>query len=306
MRIVIAGGSGLLGGLLRDALRRDGHDIVILTRGQGSHDHAEATRFVTWTPDGTIGPWAAELEGAAAVVNLAGESIAGRRWSAAHKQRILDSRIFATRSLAAAIARATRPPGVLLSGSAVGYYGPRGDEIVTESTPAGGDFLARVGLAWESEALAVADRIRVVLARTGIVLSRDGGALPPMLLPFWLGAGGPMGSGRQFWPWVHWRDWVDLVRFAIRTPAASGPINITAPTPVTNRDFVKALGRAMHRPAFLPTPGFALKIILGEMAEPLILTGQRAVPTRAEELGYSFTYPTVDQALQALFSKNAS
>jgi len=302
MRIVIAGGSGLLGRLLSDALRRDGHHLVVLTRGEPRPDGA--TKLVTWNPDGSVGAWSMELEGAGVVVNLAGESIAGRRWTAAHKQRIRDSRVLATRSLVTAIGKAAQPPGVFISGSAVGYYGPHGDEVVTESTPAGSDFLAEVGVAWEAEAQAAEWRTRVVLIRTGIVLSREGGALPPLLPPFWFGVGGPMGTGRQYWPWIHWRDWVDLVRFAIRTSTLSGPVNATAPTPVTNREFTRALGKAMHRPAFVPTPGFALKLLLGEMAEPLVLTGQRAVPAKAEEMGFSFTYREIGQALDALF-KNA-
>lgn len=301
MRIVIAGGSGLLGGLLQHALRRDGHELVVFTRGAAVHDRASATRSVTWVPDGSTGPWAAEIDGAGAVVNLAGESIAGRRWTDAHKARIRDSRILATRSLVAAIGRAAHPPGVLISGSAVGYYGPCGDEIVTEATPAGSDFLARVAAAWESEALLARPRTRVVLVRTGIVLAREGGALPQMLPPFWFGAGGAVGSGRQYWPWIHWRDWVDLVRFALRTAALSGPMNATAPSPVTNRDFARAVGRAISRPSFMPAPGFALKLMLGEMAEALLLSGQRAVPQKAEDLGFNFTYPTIDSALRALF-----
>ncbi len=315
MRTVIAGGTGLLGGLLGEALRRDGHQLVILTRGAPRHDHAatppsplrgfgEASmRFVTWTPEGSAGAWADEIDGAAAVVNLAGESIAGRRWTATQKARIHDSRVLATRSLTAAIARASQPPPVLVSGSAVGYYGPRGDDILTESTPAGRDFLAGVAVAWEAEALAAAAYTRVVLVRTGIVLSRDGGALPRMLPPFWFGAGGPVGSGRQYWPWVHWRDWVDLVRFAIRTPALSGPMNATAPSPVANGEFARALGRVLRRPAIMPAPGFALRLLLGEMAQALLLTGQRAVPAKAEALGFAFTYPALEAALQALFMK---
>ncbi|MGE0702883.1 MAG: TIGR01777 family oxidoreductase [Vicinamibacterales bacterium] len=302
MRIVIAGGSGLLGRLLSEALRHDGHELVVLTRGEPRRD--AGTTFVKWTPDGSPGPWSSEIDGAGVVVNLAGESIAGRRWTAAHKQRIRDSRVLATRSLVAAIGKTARAPGALISGSAVGYYGPHGDEIVTEATPAGSDFLAEVGVAWEAEAQAAEWRTRVVLVRTGIVLSREGGALPPLLRPFWFGVGGPLGSGRQYWPWIHWRDWVDLVRFAIRTSTVSGPLNATAPAPVTNRDFTRALGRAMHRPAVIPTPGFALKLLLGEMAEPLILTGQRAVPAKAEEMGFSFTYGEIGQALDAIFKRS--
>lgn len=306
MRIVIAGGSGLLGTLLRDALQHDDHELVVLTRGPAGQEQSAATRFVSWTPDGSAGPWAAEVDGAGAVVNLAGESIAGRRWSAAQKARIRDSRVFATRSLAEAVSRADVPPPVFISGSAVGYYGPRGDEIVTETTPAGDDYLSNVAEAWEHEALAAAGHTRVVLLRTGLVLTLKGGALPSMLPPFWFGVGGPVGSGRQYWPWIHWRDWVDLVRFALRTDTASGPMNATAPQPVTNREFARTLGRAIRRPTLFPAPAFALRLMLGEMAGPLLLTGQRAVPDKALALGFDFSYPTLESAFAAIFARRAN
>ena len=259
-------------------------------------------RSVAWTPNGDAGPWAREIDNAAAVVNLAGESIAAKRWTDAHKKRILDSRVLATRSLAAAIRSASTPPPVFVSGSAVGYYGPCGDEIVVEDTRAGSDFLAHVCVQWEAEAQKAGDRTRVVCIRTGLPLERDGGALPAMLPPFWFGAGGPLGSGRQYWPWIHRADWVALLRWAIDTPSAAGPINATGPAPVTNRHFVRALGRAMHRPAFMPAPGFALRLLLGEMADALLLAGQRAVPTKAQRLGFTFRYASVEDALSAIFA----
>jgi uncharacterized protein (TIGR01777 family) len=302
MKIVIAGGTGFLGRPLTDALLHDGHSVVLLTRATASAD--ALARRVVWRPDGSVGEWASELEGAGALINLAGESIAGRRWSAAHKQRILESRLLATKSLCEAIRRATTPPAVLVSGSAVGYYGPLGDQVATEDTSPGRDFLASVCVKWETEAMqASTTRTRVVCIRTGIVLERDGGALPQMLPPFWFGAGGPVGSGRQFWPWIHRRDWVDLVRFAIANGAVVGPLNASAPQPVTNREFAKALGRAMHRPAFMPAPGFALKLLLGEMADALLLSGQRAVPAKAQRLGFKFRYEALDAALANLFGK---
>ena len=302
MKIVIAGGTGFLGRPLTDALRHDGHAVLHLSRQSPSQDGP--TRRLTWKPDGSAGPWAAELDDAGAVINLAGESIAGRRWSADHKRRILDSRLLATKSLVEAIRRAAAPPAVFISGSAVGYYGPLDDQIVTEDTPPGRDFLASVCTRWEAEAMeAESDRTRVVRIRTGLVLERDGGALPPMLPPFRFGAGGPVGSGRQFWPWIHRRDWIDLVRFALATPAVVGPLNLTGPQPVVNNEFAKALGRAMHRPSMLPAPAFALKLLLGEMAEALILSGQRAVPAKAQRLGFKFAYNTVDAALADLFKK---
>ena len=302
MKIVIAGGTGFLGQPLAAALAAAGHTPVLLSRPAGPA--RSNFRLVSWTPDGSVGTWAAEIDGAGAVVNLAGESIAGHRWTSAQKQRILDSRVRATGSLVEAIGRAASPPPVLVSGSAVGYYGPLDDRIVNEETPGGHDFLATVCVRWEAEAMrAVSVRTRVVCIRTGLVLERDGGALPQMLPPFWFGAGGPIGSGRQYWPWIHRQDWIDLVRFAIETPTLSGPLNVTAPEPVPNRDFAKALGRAMRRPAFMPAPGFALKLLLGEMAEGLLLSGQRAVPAKAERLGFTFTYPRLDAALAAIFKR---
>ncbi|HZT75730.1 MAG TPA: TIGR01777 family oxidoreductase [Vicinamibacterales bacterium] len=279
MRTIIAGGTGFLGRPLAAALAADGHEVVALPRG---------------STDG--------IDGADVVVNLSGEPIAGTRWSAAQKQRILDSRITTTRRIAEAIRAARRPPRVFVSGSGVGYYGPRGDEIVTEAEGPGGDFLAGVCVAWEAEAGRAADCTRVVRVRTGLVLERDGGALPQMLPPFWFGAGGPVGSGRQYWPWIHRADWIALVRWTIETDAVEGAINATAPAPATNRAFASALGRALHRPAFLPAPAMALRLMLGEMADALLLSGQRAVPEKAQRLGFTFRYPELDRALTALFA----
>jgi uncharacterized protein len=295
MHLVIAGGTGFLGTPLANALRAEKHRISVLSRTKTA-----ASDVIVWDPNGQVGSWAAALEGADAVINLAGEPIAERRWTAERKQRILRSRVDATRSLAAAIHACAKPPRVLISGSGVGFYGPCGDEVVTESHPAGSDFLAGVCVEWEAEALAAQAHTRVVLVRTGLVLARDGGALPKMLPPFWFGAGGPVGSGRQYWPWIHRQDWIDLVRFAISTDTVEGAINATAPAPVTNREFAKALGRAIHRPAITPVPEFVLKVILGEMSQAL-LTGQRAVPESGERAGFKFTYRTLESALADLF-----
>jgi uncharacterized protein (TIGR01777 family) len=303
MRIVLAGGTGFLGRALAASLAADSHEIVILTRRHGS-PKANGARFVQWSPDGATDGFVRAIDGADVVVNLAGESIAGRRWSPAHKKRIVESRVNSTRSLAAAIARADHPPPVFISGSAVGIYGPHGDEIVTEETPPGSDFLADVAVQWEAEALrAASPSTRVTCVRTGLVLERDGGALPEMLLPFKLFAGGPVGSGRQYWPWIHREDWVGLVRWSIGLANGAGPINATAPNPVTNAEFARALGRALRRPAFMPAPAFALRLALGEMADALLLSGQRAVPAKAQRQGYQFKYPRLDDALRAIFSK---
>jgi uncharacterized protein (TIGR01777 family) len=306
MKIVIAGGTGFLGRPLARALAAGGCEVVILTRRPSAPPATREARFVTWRPEGDGGSWVAEIDGAGAVVNLAGESIAARRWSSAQKLRILDSRVQATRSLAHAMRAAARPPLAFVSGSAVGYYGPLGDEIATETTPAGSDFLAGVCAEWESEAgRGAGTATRVACVRTGLVIEKDGGALPRMLLPFRLGAGGPLGSGRQYMPWIHRDDWVALVRWAIDTPEAGGPINATAPRPVTNKEFSRALGRALHRPSIIPAPAFALRLVLGEMADALLLSGQRAVPAKAEQLGFRFRYPQLEEALAAMFSKSA-
>jgi uncharacterized protein (TIGR01777 family) len=304
MKIAIAGGTGFLGRPLAAALAGLGHTLVLLSRGASAPVRtplAANMRTATWTPDGSVGVWAAEVDGADAVVNLAGEPI-DKRWTRTQKARILDSRVRATQSLVSAIARAAAPPAVFVSGSAVGIYGPRGDQRVDEDTPTGNDFLASVASRWEAEAQrAAGPRTRVVTIRTGLVLERDGGALPKMLPPFWFGMGGPIGSGRQYWPWIHRRDWIGLVRAAIDTPTLSGPLNAVAPHPVSNAEFARALGRAMHRPARLPAPAVILKLLLGDMADGLLLSGQRAVPAKAERCGFRFEFPRLDAALADLF-----
>lgn len=303
MRIVIAGGSGFLGQALVTALGRDGHDLTVLTRRQAPEPAGgrPGARLVTWNPSTAEAPWATTVQGADVVINLAGDSIAEGRWTETKKQRILQSRLEATRSLVAAIGGAASPPGLFLSGSAVGFYGPRGDDVVTESDSPGADFLASVCIQWEHEAArAASSRTRVVYLRTGLVLDARGGALPKMLVPFQLGLGGPLGSGRQFMPWIHRQDWVDLVQFLLASPAASGAINATAPSPTMNAEFTKTLGRVLHRPAFLPAPAFALRLVLGEMADALLLTGQRAVPAVAQRLGFTFTHHALESALRDL------
>jgi uncharacterized protein (TIGR01777 family) len=303
MKIVIAGGSGFLGSALTRELTRNDHEVVVLTRQDPRKFPAHPrTAHVTWMPNGQSGPWAAALADADIAINLAGESIAAKRWSAAQKQKLRDSRLLATRSLTTAIREAPRPPRALVSGSAVGYYGNRGDETLTESSPPGDDFLAGVARDWEAAADEVAHLTRVTLIRTGIVLDRTGGALPRMLPPFQLFVGGPLGAGTQYMPWIHKDDWVRLVSFAIAHDGVRGPFNATAPAPVTNAEFSKALGRALKRPSFLPAPAFALRLALGEMADALLLGGQRALPVRATDLGFSFRYSNIDEALASVLS----
>ena len=271
MKVVIAGGSGFLGSPLAWAWAEEGYDVRVLTRGlvagQAQHESGTGKPGITrvgWEPDGRPGQLARELEGAAAVINLAGASIAGARWTAARKQLLRDSRILATKSLAAAFAEAAQPPPTFISGSGVGYYGDRGAEPLSEESTPGDDFLAHLCEEWEAEARrAERPGIRVVLLRTGIVLEKSGGALPQMMRPFKFFAGGPLAGGKQYLSWVHRHDWAEMVRWIVETPSVSGPVNVTAPHPVTNAEFSRALGRASHRPALAPAPRFALKIALG-------------------------------------------
>jgi uncharacterized protein len=311
MRIVIAGGTGFLGSPLAEVYAEEGHDVRILTRGlpagEARHDSGTGVPGITrvgWKPDGQSGAWAAVLDGADALVNLAGENLADRRWTPQRKAQLRDSRVIPTRSLVAAVAAARIPPPVFISGSAVGYYGASGNEAKTETSPAGGDFLAHLCEDWEGEARrAASTSTRVVIVRTGLVLERSGGALARMMTPFRLFAGGRMGSGRQYMSWIHRHDWIEMARWIVETPAVAGPINATSPGPVTNREFARSLGRALRRPAFIPAPGFALKLLLGEMAGPLVLTGQRVLPARAEALGYHFRYPDIGQAFRGIFGE---
>jgi uncharacterized protein len=294
MQIVVAGGHGLLGGALAARLRQDGHSVSVLTRT------ARRAGDVAWDPASNDPAWHRVVAGADAVVNLAGESIAGHRWSASRKVAILESRVRATRALVHAMRDAGQRPGVFISSSAVGIYGPHGDEPLTEDTPPGTDFLSHVCEAWEREAQGAASFTRLVVLRTGVVLARQGGALPQMALPFRFFAGGRIGTGRQFVSWIHLEDWVELARWALTTAAVTGPVNVTAPAPVTNGQFAEALGRVLGRPALIPAPAFALRIALGEMADA-VLCGQRVLPARAQALGFRFGYPNLDAALRSLY-----
>jgi len=298
MKYVIAGGSGFLGRPLTHELTGKGHQVVVLTRGR-AHER-DGIRHVTWSgqPDG--GTWQQEVDGADGVVNLAGAGIADKRWTTARKLELRQSRVDSTRALVNAVRAATSRPKVFLSGSAIGIYGPQPHDAppLDESAPPGADFLSSLGVDWEAEAHPVsALGCRLVILRTGIVLARDGGALQQLIPPFNLFVGGPLGSGRQAMSWIHRRDWLELVVWLLRQDDASGVFNGTAPMPVTNREFSKALGKALHRPAIFPVPGFVLRIIVGEMAGPALLAGQRVVPAHALNLGFTFQFPDIDSAL---------
>lgn len=300
MRVVITGGSGLIGSQLTEALAADGDEVIILSRSpEKVGGLPTGARTEKWDGE-TIGPWAELLEGAA-VVHLAGANIADGRWTDERKKVIRDSRVRSGRAVAEAIDRATNKPPVLIQGSAVGYYGPRpGDAPVTEGEPPGSDFLARVCTEWEASTAGVETHgVRRPVVRTGVVLSKEGGALPKMLLPFRLFAGGPVGSGEQWFPWIHIRDEVDAIRFLLRHSTATGPFNLSAPDPVRNRELARILGRILGRPSFMPAPSFALRAVFGEMAD-VLLTGQKAVPSKLEKLGFTFTYPHPEAALRDL------
>jgi len=300
MRIVIAGGSGFLGQALTQRLHADGHEIVLLARGTKS-DAGPRLRPVQWTPNGESGPWADEIDGADAVVNLAGAGIADKRWTDARKQLILNSRVQSTRSLIAALRSVHRKPAVFVQQSAVGFYGSydNGPDCDERSSP-GKDFLAGVCVAWEAEAQPAAVLgSRLVVTRTGIVLSHTGGALKKMLLPFRLFVGGRIGSGRQTMSWIHLDDWVAMMTWVIANAAVTGPVNATAPGPVPNAEMARAIGRALHRPAIAPVPAVVLKAVFGQLATDTLLKGQRVMPRQAIERGFQFRYPTIDEAVRA-------
>jgi uncharacterized protein (TIGR01777 family) len=296
MRVIVTGGTGFIGPRLCERLVSRGHDVIALTRDASrSRDHVHPkVRVVSWAEGA---PWEGFVDGAGALVNLAGETIA-QRWTAGAKERILKSRVDAAARLRAAAEKASQKPAVLVNASAVGYYGPRADEILDESAAPGGDFLARVCVEWEAAARSLEPLgVRVAMLRTGIVLGAGGGALAKMLPPFKAFAGGPLGTGAQWMSWIHERDLVELYVWAVENASVSGPLNATAPNPVTMRDFARALGRALHRPSFAKVPPAFLRAALGEMST-VVLDGQRAVPKKALDLGFTFGFTDVLAALK--------
>lgn len=300
MRVTITGATGRIGTKLVGALRERGDDVTVLSRSPERARAALDVEAMAWQPGSEPAP-AAALAGRHGVIHLAGEDVA-QRWDAETKQRLLASREQGTRNLVAGLRAAEPRPGALISSSAVGWYGPRGDEPVTEDAPAGDDFLARVCGAWEREAAAAEELgMRVVRVRTGVVLDKHGGALARMLPFFKLGVGGPVAGGRQYMPWIHADDLVGLYLTALDGAGWSGAVNATAPEPVTNKEFSRALGRALRRPAFAPVPGFAVRVLYGEMAD-IVVHGQRAVPERTQALGYRFRHPDLSEALRSALS----
>jgi uncharacterized protein (TIGR01777 family) len=302
MRVTVTGASGLIGRALVDELLERGAQVTILSRDPTRVREQPGVQAMRWDPLSEPAPLEA-LAAADAVVHLAGENVA-QRWTEQAKQAIVESRVTGTRNLLAGLkdaarAEGGRAPGTLISGSAIGYYGAHGEEPLDEEAPPGNDFLAETCVAWEAEAQkATALGMRVVLVRTGVVLDREGGALKKMLAPFQLGIGGPVAGGRQYMSWIHRADLVGMIVQALADERWSGPVNGTAPAPVTNREFSRALGHALHRPSLLPVPGVALQLLYGEMAE-IVTTGARVVPAKALVLGYSFRHAELDEALRS-------
>ncbi len=297
MRVLISGASGFLGTALTRRLRPLGHQSIALVRRE-----ARGTE-VQWDPEQSLDP--AKLVGCDAVVHLAGKNIAGR-WTEKFKREVVESRVTGTRTLATAAAdgfRRTGQPRVFVSASGIGYYGARGDELLTEESPAGTGFLAEVSQQWEAATAPASDAgVRVVCFRIGVVLAQDGGALKPLLVPFKLGLGGRIGSGEQYWSWVGLDDVIGAMIFALENESLRGPVNAVAPTPVRNEEFVRALGHALHRPTIFPLPEFAVRTMLGEMGEELLLASTRVTPQKLQAARYPFHYEQLDAALQAILA----
>ncbi|RJQ19422.1 MAG: TIGR01777 family protein [Nitrospiraceae bacterium] len=298
MNILITGGTGFIGTALCRELRNTGHTVIVTSRRR-----SDSKEKLTWDPPDLIPPDV--ISNFDAVINLAGEPIASGRWTKEKKRKILSSRVTATRALVDSMRNAGAKPGVLISASAIGYYGAHGDEYVTEDTPPSSDFLADVCVKWEAEALKAQEfGTRVVITRIGGVLESDGGALPQMIIPFKFFLGGPIGSGKQWFSWVHRDDVVGIMKYALEHDTVSGPVNATAPNPVTNKEFSTALGKALNRPSCFAVPGFVVELTLGELGK-VLLTGQRVLPGKALNAGYQFKYTEVNDALKAIFKKSS-
>jgi len=300
MRVLITGGAGFIGRELAASLAGDGHNAVLLSRSAAQVTGLPAGVCAERWDGRTAEGWSSLADGADAIVNLAGENIGAGRWTTERKGRIRQSRLNAGRAVVETVTRVTRKPRVVIQASAVGYYGPHGPEQIPEETPAGQDFLAQVCQDWEASTVPVeALGVRRAVIRTGVALSKRGGALPRMMLPFRFFVGGRLGNGRQWVPWIHMRDEVRAIRFLIENESSSGAFNLTAPHPVTNAEFAHTLGRQLGRPSFMPAPAFALRTLFGEMAT-ILLDGQRAVPQRLVQVGFDFEFPEVGPALRDL------
>jgi len=298
MRVIITGGSGFLGRALGASLAADGYEVIALSRRPDAVGRLPAGMHAAGWDGRSAAGWADLAEGADAIVNLAGQSLSQWPWTAERKRKFLDSRVNAGRAVAAAVRKVRARPRVVIQSSGVGYYGPRGTEEIPEGTAPGQDFLARLAVKWEASTAEVeALDVRRAIIRTGLPLSLRGGVFPLMRLPFLFMLGGPLGSGRQGIPWIHLDDHVRAIRFLIDRPDAHGPFNLAAPQPCTNGQFAHTLGKVMHRPSIIPVPGFAMRLVGGEMAG-LVLTGQRAIPARLAEMGFAFKFAELEHALR--------
>jgi uncharacterized protein len=305
MRVLISGSTGLVGTALLDALHN--HDLARLVRPSTRNPTTGRARSpeplrLTWDP--AAGNLDAAASGADAVVHLAGASIAGGRWTASRKRLLRESRVAATHQLVDALGQLAKPPQVFVAASAIGFYGDRGEEELVESSASGRDFLADLCRGWEAESGRAAEfGARVVILRFGIILAKHGGALPRMALPFRLGVGGRLGSGRQWMSWVALEDVVGIVEYALGASSLTGPVNVVSPQPVRNADFAAVLGRVLHRPTLFPAPGFALRVALGEMAGALLLSSQRVLPRKIQATGYPFAHQSLEPALQSVLGR---
>jgi uncharacterized protein len=295
MRVLITGASGLIGKALQGSFEKKGYEMLLASRSEPKDE-----RHIQWNPETGFGDAdLARLEGLDAVVHLAGESISALRWSEEKKKAIRDSRVFGTRSMIEAFDKLELKPKTFISGAAIGFYGDRGEDILTETSAAGKTFLAEISKEWEAESRRAEDLgIRTVLLRTGIVLSKDGGALATMMTPFKLGVGGVVGSGKQWMSWISLDDVVGIINFALENESVRGAINVTAPNPVTNEEFTKTLGSVLYRPTFLPLPEFAVHMVFGEMGDALLLDSTRVVPKRMLDAGYEFEFTDLKAALE--------
>jgi hypothetical protein len=302
MKILITGATGLVGTALVAALARDGHMVCRLVRPGTKTEGGSSGAFdVAWNPE--TGELGGAAVGAEAVVNLGGASIVDGRWNETRKRLIRASRVDNTQALVTALGKMNAKPDVLVSASAIGFYGSRGDEILSEASAPGDDFLVDTCKAWEEAALrAEGFRTRVVLARFGVVLAKHGGALPKMMVPFKFGVGGRLGSGKQWMSWIALEDVVSILRLALTTRDWRGPINVVAPEPVTNAEFTRELASTLHRPALFPTPALALRLAMGEMADALLLGSQRVMPERLKQAGFRFKHPSLRRALHDIIT----
>jgi uncharacterized protein (TIGR01777 family) len=300
-RVLITGGTGLIGRALSASLISDGYQVIVLSRNpEDNQTLPKGVRITGWDAR-TAGGWGHLADGADAVVNMAGAPL-NRWWTPRYKRIIRESRVSAGRAVVEAVEQAAAKPRVVIQASGIGRYGPQGDEIVTEEAGPGHGFLGQTAVAWEASTAPVEDfGVRRAIIRSGIVLTTDGGALPLMMLPFRFFLGGPLGSGEQWLSWIHIEDQVRAIRFLIQNPAAQGPFNVTAPNPVTNAEFSRRLGNAMDRPAFFRVPAFAIRLALGEMST-VVLHGQRALPEELLRLGFTFRFPELRQALDSLIA----